>query len=114
MSGPTEELWRHSREKTGESLLARRLGGKRILNLAGGEDKLVPFDCSKPFLEFLEKAVDDESIWGERAPPVVVNRVFDGVGHEMTEAMVREAVEFIGDVLEGGEEGNRLRKDSKM
>jgi pimeloyl-ACP methyl ester carboxylesterase len=114
MKEPTEGLWRHSQEKTGESLLARKLGGKRILNLAGGEDKLVPFDCSSPFLHFLGEVVEDESIWGERAPPLVLHHTFDAVGHEMTEGMIKKAVDFIGDMLESGEEGTRAKMDSKM
>lgn len=112
MSGPNDELWRHSETQAPrrkESLLAKRLGGKRILDLAGGEDKLVPVGCSKPFLDWLEAQAEAGKV-------ELVRRVYDGVGHEMSEGMVKEAVAFVADHVEkvGGRMGGEGRAGAKM
>ena len=38
-------------------LMREHLQGKRILNMAGGADKLVPYKMSEPFLKWLKKAI---------------------------------------------------------
>lgn len=76
-------------------LLKQTLGGKRILNLAGAADKLVPYSCSMPFMEFLKEVTSKDSDWLIHEELEVQNHVYDGVGHEMTQGMVREAVKFI-------------------
>jgi pimeloyl-ACP methyl ester carboxylesterase len=79
----------------------RAFGGKAILNLAGGKDKLVPYANSEPFLKFLKRAVDPEDGWWREGGLHFEDRVFAGAGHELTPEMAVEAVRFIGDVLEG-------------
>jgi pimeloyl-ACP methyl ester carboxylesterase len=81
--------------------MARAFGGKAILNLAGGKDKLVPYANSEPFLKFLKRAVDPEKGWWRDGGLHFEDRVFAGAGHELTPEMAAEAVRFIGDVLEG-------------
>ncbi|KAK6354699.1 hypothetical protein TWF696_003838 [Orbilia brochopaga] len=75
-------------------LIQERLGGKKVLALSGGADKLVPYECSKPFLDLLkgegEGFVDFRDV------------VYDGVGHECTEPMVQELVAFVADFLASG------------
>ncbi|GLB40650.1 hypothetical protein LshimejAT787_0805210 [Lyophyllum shimeji] len=59
--------------------------GKRILVLSGEADKLVPWDASKEFVETLD-------VGREGVKKVSLH---SGVGHEWTEAMVKEMAEFI-------------------
>ncbi|KAJ6261456.1 hypothetical protein Dda_4126 [Drechslerella dactyloides] len=72
-------------------LIQERLGGKKVLSLSGGADKLVPYECSKPFLDLLKD--EGQGIVDIR------DVVYDGVGHECTETMVQELVAFVADVL---------------
>jgi len=72
-----------------------------VLNLAGGRDKLVPYANSEPFLKFLKRAVDPDKGWWRDGGLHFEDRVFEAAGHELTPEMAREAVRFIGDVLEG-------------
>jgi pimeloyl-ACP methyl ester carboxylesterase len=81
-------------------LLARTLGHKRILNLSGGADKLVPYRCGEPFLSWLKTAIGKGG-WYEQGGIVFEDMVFEGVGHEVPYAMVKELVRFVGKSLEG-------------
>jgi len=81
-------------------LLKRSLGGKRILNLAGGADKLVPYKHSEPFMKWLKRAVSPHG-WFKDGGVFVEDIVFDGVGHEMSPGMLKEALRFIEESLEG-------------
>lgn len=75
------------------------LYGKRILNLAGGADKLVPYKFTVPFICWLKDAVAPSGLSGEGGT-VVEDIVFDGVGHEMTPEMVKEVVRFVVESLD--------------
>ncbi|KAI9782640.1 MAG: hypothetical protein M1816_001754 [Peltula sp. TS41687] len=87
--------------------LRQRLGGKRILNLAGAADKLVPYSCSMPFMEFLQDVTSKGTSWLMDEELEVQNHVYDGVGHEMTREMVHEAVKFITARLERDRDGDQ-------
>lgn len=98
-------------------ILKRCLGGKKILNLSGGSDKLVPYRCGKPFLSWFGKAIapggwfTDEAISFE-------DIIFDGVGHEASPKMVEQAIRFISETLAsaddvGGAGANKVR-ESRM
>lgn len=80
------------------STLKRSLQGKRILNLAGGADKLVPHRFTKPFLNWLKDAASPHGIFGNEGL-VVEEIVYDGVGHEMAPAMVADMDRFIDESL---------------
>ncbi|KAK8201623.1 Alpha/Beta hydrolase protein [Phyllosticta capitalensis] len=71
------------------------LQGKRLLNLSGGADKLVPYACGEGFLQFLKNTVQDDP----RLAFELEDLVFDGVGHETTPKMAEIAVNFICDSL---------------
>ncbi|POS85778.1 hypothetical protein EPUL_001893, partial [Erysiphe pulchra] len=43
-------------QKSFRTLLEKKLKNKQILVCSGGDDKLVPYRCSEPFLKFLENA----------------------------------------------------------
>ena len=80
-------------------LMKRSLQGKRILNLAGGADKLVPYNCGEPFLRWLKTATASNG-WFKQGGVVLEDVVFDGVGHEMSPEMVIEAHRFVIEALE--------------
>ncbi len=84
-------------------LMARALGNKRILNLSGGADKLVPYKMSEPFVGWLKKAVGKGG-WFEGGGVVFEDKIFDGVGHEVPYGMAVELVRFVGESLEGERE----------
>ena len=78
-------------------LMRHCLQGKRILNLAGGADRLVPYKCAEPFLAWLKRAIDNEG-WFKDGDVLVEDMIFDGVGHEMSEDMVQEVLRFLKDL----------------
>jgi pimeloyl-ACP methyl ester carboxylesterase len=97
-------------------LIARNLGNKRILNLSGSADKLVPYKCGEPFVAWLKKAIGRGG-WFEQGGVVFEDIVFDGVGHEVPHAMVKELVRFVGESLEGEAEimvGKRGSRESRI
>ncbi|KAH9218820.1 hypothetical protein DL95DRAFT_359996 [Leptodontidium sp. 2 PMI_412] len=95
-------------------ILTQHLAHKSILVCSGGVDKLVPYKCSQPFLDFLKGATDRERGWWREGGCKLDDRVYEGVGHVFSEGMRRDTVEFVRGVLEGGagvqgkEGGSRL------
>jgi hypothetical protein len=89
--------------------LNRSLKNKSILCLSGGADKLVPYSCSKPLIDFLKGAVDGENGWWKGNGVYFEDQVFAEAGHETTPAMAKTAVDFIGKVLDGSISGNSTR-----
>ena len=83
-------------------LLRSTLAGKRILNLAGGADKLVPYHRSEPFLRWLKGAIAPAASggWFGHGDVYLEDRVFEGVGHAATGDMLDVANRFIVDTLE--------------
>lgn len=79
-------------------LIKSHLQGKRILNLAGGADKLVPYKASKPFLDWFKKGLEQGG-WLSSCDVHLEDMIFDGVGHAMSPAMLKEAIRFL---LESG------------
>ena len=80
-------------------LMKRCLQGKRILNLAGGADPLVPYRCGEPFLRWLKTATASNG-WFSEGGVVFEDIVFDGVNHSMSPEMVQEAHRFVIEALE--------------
>ena len=85
--------------KTLLPLMKRSLQGKRILNMAGGADKLVPYNHGEPFLRWLKTATASNG-WFNEGGVVLEDIVFDGVGHVMSPEMVIEAHRFVIEALE--------------
>ena len=75
-------------------LMKRTLQGKRILLLSGGVDKLVPYKCGEPFLQWLKRAIAPGG-WFHDGDVDLEDIVFDGVGHEFSSGMLKEAIRFI-------------------
>ncbi|KAI4287684.1 MAG: hypothetical protein L6R35_003058 [Caloplaca aegaea] len=79
-------------------LMKRLFQGKRILNLSGRTDKLVPYRCGEGFIKWL-KAAAAPGGWFEGGIHVK-DILFDNVGHQMSPEMVVEAVQFEYDAHE--------------
>ncbi|KAL1627344.1 hypothetical protein SLS54_002268 [Diplodia seriata] len=90
--------------------LKSRLRGKRILNLSGGADKLVPYTCGEQFLNFLKTSVKEDSALGLELEDLI----FNDVGHETTPAMAERAVNFICDSIASGKPSSSSVRESKI
>ena len=104
-------------EKEKKALLPtmnRTLKGKRILNLVGGADKLVPYRSGEPFLSWLKRAIGEDG-WYEEGGVVLEDMIFDGVGHEVPDVMVKEILRFVRETLDArGEEIRAQRTPSRI
>lgn len=94
----TSDLGKSDRERLGR-VLEERVGGKRFLVCSGADDKLVPYRASRQFMKFFTGAVEG---WYKGKGVVLENTVYEGVGHEFSEGMVKDSVRFIVDALEEG------------
>lgn len=79
-------------------LLKRTVEGKRILNLSGADDKLVPYRCGQAFVEYLKSAIAPGSWFSGGL--YLEDLQFDDVGHQMSPAMVQQAFRFVADTLQ--------------
>lgn len=87
-------------------LLTKTLAGKRILNISGGIDKLVPYHRGEVFLEWFKKGVRADGWFGDGG--VRFEDIIDqSAGHEVTAGMVDEAIRFISETLAESEDGER-------
>lgn len=75
-------------------LMEKSFKGKRLLNMSGGADKLVPYHCGEPFLRWLKSSTAMNG-WYGNANVVVEDIVFEGVGHEMSSGMVEAVHRFL-------------------
>lgn len=73
-------------------LLEKKLKNKQILVCSGGDDKLVPYCCSEPFLKFLENA---STQWFNDGNLHIQNKIYPGIGHTFSDEMLRDAVLFV-------------------
>ena len=87
------------------SIFDSTIRGKKFFICSGGEDKLVPYRMSAPFMDFFEGAVDKENGWYKEGEVEVWNRLYEGVGHTFSDGMARDAVAFLVEVLERGPKG---------
>lgn len=88
-----------------KALVRDRLAGKRILNLSGRDDKLVPYAAGEPFLDVFKQVLRDDPGLDVRFEDVL----FDGVGHAFPSQMVDCAAEWLCAVLEGeGRRGSKI------
>ncbi|KAF7585586.1 hypothetical protein BBP40_010500 [Aspergillus hancockii] len=88
-------------------LLTRCLAGKRILNLSGGVDKLVPYHRGEAFLTWLKNAISPNGWFSDGA--VTFEDVIDeGAAHEVTPKMVDEAVRFISETLAANGDDSKM------
>lgn len=81
-------------------VMAKTLGNKRILNLSGGKDKLVPYHASKPWLDWAKTAIGKGG-WFEGGGLTLEDVVIEGCGHEVPYGMVPYMVSFVIETVEG-------------
>ncbi|KAF3032903.1 hypothetical protein E8E12_001629 [Didymella heteroderae] len=94
-----------------KTLTKEKLGGKRILNLSGRDDKLVPYAAGKPFLDVFKRVLAEDNGLDIEFEDVL----FDGVGHAFPPAMVEKATHWICDLLAKEERGGQgERRGSKI
>jgi hypothetical protein len=79
-------------------ILNSKIKGKRVLVCSGGDDKLVPYHCAEPFMNFLKKATGG---WYKDGNFYVEDNVYLGVGHAYSEGMVKDTTRFVSDILAG-------------
>jgi pimeloyl-ACP methyl ester carboxylesterase len=77
------------------SEIRQRLQGKRILNLSGKIDKLVPYSAGEPFLKVFKQLIAEDKDLDFDFEDVL----FDGVGHAWNRAMSDKATTWICDLL---------------
>lgn len=98
-------------------ILKRCFDGKRILNLSGGADKLVPYRSGKPFLSWFENAISPGG-WFTDGAVSFEDIVFDGVGHEANPKMIEQAIRFIGETLASSDDNSGMKtsrvRESRM
>ncbi|KAJ6085219.1 hypothetical protein N7499_004848 [Penicillium canescens] len=95
-----------SEQQTLRPLLTKCLAGKRILNLSGGVDKLVPYHRGELFLNWFKQGISSDGWFGDGA--VSFEDIIDQTaGHEVTEKMVDEAVRFISETLADSDKAGR-------
>ncbi|KAF2278996.1 uncharacterized protein EI97DRAFT_431213 [Westerdykella ornata] len=76
-------------------LLKERLQGKRILNLSGKADKLVPYAAGEPFLKVFKQMIGEDPSLDIQMEDVL----FDGVGHAFPKEMADKATDWICGLL---------------
>lgn len=81
-------------------LMTKTLANKRIINLSGGADKLVPYAQGKPFLDWL-KHVNGKGGFFEGSGLHFEDIIVDGAGHEVPPEMVTHMERFLLEILEG-------------
>jgi hypothetical protein len=77
-------------------ILDARIKGKNLLVCSGGDDKLVPYRCAEPFMQFLKNATKG---WYKDGNVYVEDNVYPGVGHAYSEGMVKDTTRFVSDFL---------------
>lgn len=92
-------------------LMRDHLRGKRIFNLAGGSDKLVPYGASEPFLGWLKTAIAPGGWFDGRTQGTSLkDKVYEGVGHDMSSQMLKDAVDYIVETLDDSSADERAAK----
>jgi hypothetical protein len=87
-----------SEQKRLRETLDAKIKGKKLLICSGGADKLVPYHCAEPFMQFLKNAT---SGWYKDGNVYVEDNVYPGIGHAFSEGMVKDTTRFVCDILAG-------------
>jgi hypothetical protein len=83
--------------------IEQSLSGKKFLLCSGGEDKLVPYRCSEPFVGWLKDATGS---WLKHCDISVEDKIYPGVGHTFDVKMIADAVLFVVDNTESPDVGS--------
>jgi hypothetical protein len=98
-----------SEQKRLRHILDTKVKGKRVLVCSGGADKLVPYHCSKPFLQFIKNATGG---WYKDGNVYIEDNVYPGIGHAYSEDMLKDTIRFVNDAFAGG--SSKGRATAKM
>ncbi|KAL2129605.1 hypothetical protein VTI74DRAFT_7539 [Chaetomium olivicolor] len=85
-------------DDTWRQIIRDRVRNKKFLLCSGGDDKLVPYKCSEPFLQWFKPATRS---WFREEGVSVDDRVYPGVGHSFSVDMIADSVQFVVDVVAG-------------
>jgi hypothetical protein len=102
--GPSE-----SEQARLSEILDAHVKGKRLLVCSGGDDQLVPYRCSEPFLRFLKQATQS---WYRDRDFYVEDVVYPGVGHAYSDGMMKDTMRFVNDTLLG--KSNDGKRESRI
>lgn len=94
-----------------KKVLDERLVGKRLLLCSGADDRLVPYAKSEKFVRLLE---DANKTWYGGSGFVLESKVYDGVGHSFSVAMVKDALRFIVEALVAKDRDMAGQTDAKI
>ncbi|KAK3491390.1 hypothetical protein B0T13DRAFT_422479 [Neurospora crassa] len=86
-------------ERQRRQILLERLQGKQFLLCNGAEDKLVPPRCGEAFTRWFKEAADKY----KEARISVDERTYAGVGHTFSVGMVKDAVEWVMEVVQNAD-----------
>lgn len=78
--------------------ISTSLSGKHLLNMSGADDKLVPYRCSKPFVDWLKDATAPGR-WFSNDKFDFEDKVYPGVGHAFSPEMARDVDRFVVEIL---------------
>ncbi|RMI97187.1 hypothetical protein CDV36_016249 [Fusarium kuroshium] len=76
-------------------IMSERPRGKRLLVVSGGADRMAPYKLTSPVMEFLQRAVGENSSQRHDGGLVMKTVVVPNVQHELMMEMVYEAVNFV-------------------
>ena len=79
-------------------IMQRSFRNKRMLNMSGGADKLVPYACSRPFLQWLQKAIAPSG-WFSNGNFFLQDIVCENIGRAMSPNMAKEINRFVVETL---------------
>ncbi|KAH8902610.1 hypothetical protein BR93DRAFT_981961 [Coniochaeta sp. PMI_546] len=91
-------------QKQLRAILDEKVKGKKFLICSGADDKLVPYRCSQPFLDWCKDAI---RTWYADGNLYVEDNVYAGVGHTFSAEMVKDAIRFVVNVAGGDEKVER-------
>ncbi|KAL2261248.1 hypothetical protein VTK26DRAFT_4519 [Humicola hyalothermophila] len=83
-------------------IFQERLRGKKFLLCSGGADKLVPYRCAEPFLQWFKQAA---GLWFKDEDVSVDDRTYPGIGHAFSAEMVKDSVDFIVETVASADQG---------
>ncbi|KAK4039457.1 hypothetical protein C8A01DRAFT_16580 [Parachaetomium inaequale] len=89
-------------DENARKILSDHLRGKKFLLCSGGEDKLVPYRCSEPFLQWFKQATGS---WFKEEGVSVDDRVYPGIGHSFSADMITDSVQFVIDAVGSADQG---------
>ena len=76
------------------AIMHKAFRNKRILNMSGGDDLLVPYSSSEPFLQWLQRAIAPGGPFNDTNLEIE-DTVFDGVGHAVSPEMVQKLNRYL-------------------